>query len=169
VPELHERQRENDRLPMIARGIVIAIACLATPAAAQPLSVRGHAHVVDGDTVDVADVRVRPNGVDASERGDDATQIMKRIVGGSSRLIISSRLNCQSKCERLHVPPASTGDPPTSAYRILWGCLVRPSQLLPHVWLLAACSSWDDRRRPFPGLHCCLAGADWSLELWLVE
>ena len=63
-----------------------AIACLTTVAVADPLIVSGHAHVVDRDT-DVAGVRVRLKGVDASERGtergDDATQIMKGIVGDS--------------------------------------------------------------------------------------
>jgi len=72
---------------MSARGILIAVACLAAPAAAEPLSVSGPAHVIDGDTVDVEGVRIRLKGVDASERGtergDDATQIMKGIVGDS--------------------------------------------------------------------------------------
>ena len=70
-----------------ACALSFAIACLTTVAMADPLTVSGHAHVVDGDTVDVAGVRVRLKGVDAAERGtergDDATQIMKGIVGGS--------------------------------------------------------------------------------------
>ncbi|MBA4037434.1 MAG: nuclease [Bradyrhizobium sp.] len=47
----------------------------------------GPSHVVDGDTVDVGDIRVRLKGVDASERHTDlgkaAKIIMQTIVGGS--------------------------------------------------------------------------------------
>ena len=79
-----------------AYTLSFAIACLATAAMADPLTVSGHAHVVDGDTVDVAGVRVRLKGVDAAERGtergDDATQIMKEIVGDSPlRCLLTGR------------------------------------------------------------------------------
>ena len=75
------------KIRLRACTLSLALACLATAATAEPLSVSGPAHVIDGDTVDVEGVRIRLKGVDASERGtergDDATQIMKGIVGDS--------------------------------------------------------------------------------------
>ena len=92
----------------VRRGIVIrqracissvAIACLTTVAAADPLTVSGPARVIDGDTVIVGTTHVRLKGVDAaergSERGDDATQIMMGIVNGS-------HLRCLLTGEKTH-------------------------------------------------------------------
>ena len=57
----------------------------------------------------------------------------------SVTVMISSRLNYRVRYERLtsNVSHGSSGDPPTSASRMLWGCLVRLSPMLPHVWLLS--------------------------------
>jgi hypothetical protein len=48
VPQLLVGLCEKDELPMITRGILIALARLAAPAAAEPLSISGPTHVVDG-------------------------------------------------------------------------------------------------------------------------
>jgi endonuclease YncB( thermonuclease family) len=66
---------------------------------AEPLVISGPARVLDGDTVDVAGVRVRLKGVDAAERGDpigeNARALMIGIVGDSD-------LTCQLTGEKTH-------------------------------------------------------------------
>ena len=63
------------------------------------LTISGPARVVDGDTVDVAGVRVRLKGVDAAERGTElgefAREVMIEIVGGS-------KLTCRLTGEKTH-------------------------------------------------------------------
>jgi endonuclease YncB( thermonuclease family) len=67
-------------------AIAIIAGLMITTASADPLSITGPARVVDGDTVDVAGIRVRLKGVDAAERGTDlgeaARVIMMTILDG---------------------------------------------------------------------------------------
>jgi endonuclease YncB( thermonuclease family) len=69
---------------LLAAALVASIAFSAAQAA-ETLS--GPSRVLDGDTVVVGGIHVRLKGVDAAERGtvrgDDATAIMRSIVGNS--------------------------------------------------------------------------------------
>jgi endonuclease YncB( thermonuclease family) len=72
----------------IMKSIIIVVALLASSSAfAEPFVVSGPARVLDADTVIVGETHVRLKGVDAAEtgtaRGDDATAIMRGIVGDS--------------------------------------------------------------------------------------
>lgn len=69
------------------RNLLVALSLVVvTPALADMQVISGPSYVVDGDTVDVGNTRVRLKGVDASERrtarGEVARTRMKEIVAG---------------------------------------------------------------------------------------
>ena len=77
------------------KRLLVLILLMSSTAHAAEIS--GPSRVIDGDTVVVGDVHVRLKGVDAAERGtmrgDDATAIMRGIVG-------NSELTCQLTGEK---------------------------------------------------------------------
>lgn len=78
----------------------VALAVLCCPALAD--GVQGHARLVDGDTIEVAGVRVRLHGIDAPERsqrcrhrdgtryrcGAAATAALARLIGGGAVICV---------------------------------------------------------------------------------
>ncbi len=81
---------------------IAVLAFLFGAGAAAANSIAGPAKVVDGDTLWVAGVKVRLNGVDAPERntplGRQATRAMKQIVRGKK---VSCKLNGDKSYDRL--------------------------------------------------------------------
>jgi endonuclease YncB( thermonuclease family) len=106
-------------MKMIARVLltVIVVATLASPAFAKPKcfaapgqTVSGAiTHYVDGDTFDIAKDRIRPWGIDATERGEfgynEATQTLRTITRGRSVSCVVKYLDttkdkrCVATCE----------------------------------------------------------------------
>jgi endonuclease YncB( thermonuclease family) len=85
---------------MSVRTILTTIACLmASVAVAEPLVISGPARVLDGDTVDVAGLRVRLKGVDAAERGDPIGENARAVMIG---IVADSDLTCQLTGEKTH-------------------------------------------------------------------
>ncbi len=93
----HHRLRRAKRPPLLAGLLILTTAqFLGAAAPRSPGTIIGRAETVDGDTIDIARIRVRLHGIDAPEVGqkcrrDDgkrwscgktAKQVLARLIGG---------------------------------------------------------------------------------------
>ncbi|WP_158275534.1 thermonuclease family protein [Maritimibacter sp. 55A14] len=92
---------------------------IAFPSVAQDL--KGRAHVVDGDTLWLGNIKVRLNGLDAPERGQPryraATKELERLVAGQ---IVLCKLNGEKSYDR-YIGSCFVGDTDLAAAVIASG------------------------------------------------
>ena len=81
--------------------MLIIHALLFSSAAAHATDIKGKARVIDGDTLYVANIKIRLNGIDAPERGQPrfkaATRALQSLVAGE---IVSCRLTGDTTYDR---------------------------------------------------------------------
>ena len=84
----------------LALAVAVATLAAAPPACAQPAAertIRGVARVVDGDTLVVAETRIRLRAVDAPERSQACTDErgLRRLAGEDARLALTAKIAAQ--------------------------------------------------------------------------